>query len=216
MHGPSRPVVVLLEGQSDVAALTALIAASPLADRAGAVDLVGMGGAANVRRHVDALVRLGRAHRVLGLCDARETGYFLRALAPYCPGITGAGMAAYGFHVCRNDLEDELIRALGTDRVLAVLDDLGLAECFAQFRQQPYWRERPLEAQLRRFPGVASGRKAVLAAALASAAPLASAPAPLRALLRQVEAALHDRPGPAIRSFSGAGVGSPSAATSSA
>jgi hypothetical protein len=202
MNGPSRPVVVLLEGRSDVAAVEALIDASHLAGRAGNVELVDMGGVTNVRRHVDDVVAGGRAHRVLGLCDARETRYFVRALAAHCPRITDPStMATFGFHVCGSDLEDELIRALGADRVREVLGTLGLAEGFDQFRRQPAWRNRPLHAQLQRFAGVASGRKSIFAAALAAATSLTSAPAPLQALLMQVDRALQEDSGPVIRPF---------------
>jgi hypothetical protein len=199
---PSLPVVVLLEGRSDVAALEVLIAASHMAAQAGNVELVDMGGVTNVRRYVNDVVATGRAHRVLGLCDARETRYFVRALSTHCPQITGPStMAAFGFHVCGSDLEDELIRTLGADRVRAVLDTLGLAESFDQFRRQPAWRDRPLHAQLQRFAGVASGRKAVFAAGLAAAISPTSAPAPLQALLLQIETALQEDSGPVIRRF---------------
>lgn len=202
MNGPARPVVVLLEGRSDVAALQALLEASHLAAYSRHVELVDMGGVTNVRRHVDDVVSAGRAHRLLGLCDARETRYFVRALAAHCPDITDrASMAAFGFHVCGSDLEEELIRALGADRVRQVLATLGLAEGFAQFCRQPAWRDRPLHAQLQRFAGVASGRKAVFAAALAAATSLTSAPTPFQALLRQVDTALHEDSGLVIRPF---------------
>jgi hypothetical protein len=202
MNASFLPVVVLLEGQSDVAAMKVLIEASPLAGQAAKIELVDMGGVTNVRQHANTLVSSGRAHRVLGLCDARETRYFVQALAAHCPKITDPSiMRTFGFHVCRRDLEDELIRALGADRVLRVLNTLGLAESFHQFRRQPAWRDKPVHAQLRRFAGVASGRKTVFAAALASATPLTSAPAPLRSLLMQIEWALQEDGGPAIRRF---------------
>jgi hypothetical protein len=204
MNGPSLPVVVLLEGRSDVAALEVLIQASHLAAQAGYVELVDMGGVTNVRRYVNDVVSARSAHRVLGLCDARETRYFVRALSVHCPKITDPStMAEFGFHVCGSDLEDELIRALGADRVRVVLDTLGLAEGFNQFRRQPAWRDRPLHSQLQRFAGVAAGRKAIFAAALAAATSLSSAPAPLQALLRQIDRALQEESGPVIRPFPG-------------
>ena len=53
--------------------------------------------------------------------------------------------------VCTADLEDELIRALGTERVEAVLAAQGDLETFRNFQNQPHWRGRPVDAQLRRW-----------------------------------------------------------------
>src|SRR4051812_34739516 len=150
--------VVLLEGRSDVAAVRAVAATFGLP--ASSYRLVDMGGVTNIRRHL-ASVRDGR---VLGMCDAGEASVVARAL-----GLDEAELAGCGFSVCDADLEDELIRACGPDRVLDVLDRLSLRARFASFRNQPAWRGRPLPDQLRRFAGTTSGRKSLLAGALARA-----------------------------------------------
>ena len=54
-------------------------------------------------------------------------------------------------YVCDKDLEDELIRGLGVDRVQGVVAAQGELETFRSFQQQVYWRERPVEMQLRRW-----------------------------------------------------------------
>jgi hypothetical protein len=74
----------------------------------------------------------------VGLCDAGEEGWFRRVL----------GDATY---VCTADLEDELIRALGPDRVEEVVASQGELQTFRNFQNQPAWRGRSVEAQLRRW-----------------------------------------------------------------
>ena len=51
----------------------------------------------------------------------------------------------------RQDLEDELIRALGVERVQKVVDAQGELETFHNFQNQLFWRGRPVEGQLRRW-----------------------------------------------------------------
>ena len=207
----ARRVVVLLEGQSDVAAVRALLELSAASAPPGQVELVDMGGVTNIRRHLVDLAG-GPAHhdgerpsvgRVLGLCDAGEASFFARALATVGQPVSStAGMARLGFHVCTEDLEDELIRALGTERVVEVLGDLGLLDRFATFCRQPTWTGRPVADQLRRFAGTTSGRKVLVAQALASSMSPARVPPPLAALVEQVRAARSDPgPGPAVRPF---------------
>ena len=193
----SPRVVVLLEGQSDVAAVRTLAAARGLPGAGSELELVDMGGVTNVRRHLGDLLARRRPPRVLGLCDAREQRFFKRALLAH--GVSArdtAAMGSLGFHVCDRDLEDELIRALGAEVVLALLEDLRLGDRFATLQQQPAWRGQPLPAQLRRFAGVASGRKALFAAALAAALRPEQVPPPLAALLDQVASALEAREHP--------------------
>lgn len=204
----AQRVVVLLEGQSDVAALRALLRARPLLLTDPQLELVDMCGVTNIRRHLADLV--GEAgpgatdhHRVLGVCDVGEASFFARGLASIGHHVSSTrDMAALGFHVCDQDLEDELIRALGADRVIEVLAGLGLLDRFATFRRQPTWTGRPVTDQLRRFSGTTSGRKVLVAEALAGAMSPEQVPPPLAALVAQIRAAASDpAPGPAVRSF---------------
>jgi hypothetical protein len=163
----AEPVVVLVEGRSDVAAVITFMRSAGI-NAGEPVDVIDMGGVTNIRRHLEHFTAPVRARRILGLCDAGDAGVFLRALqAREIPVDDPDGMARYGFHVSRADLEDELIRSLGTDAVLGVLTDLGLRERFEGLRRQRYWRDRDLPAQLHRFAGIASGRKVRVARALA-------------------------------------------------
>lgn len=177
----ARSVVVLVEGASD-AAVVELLAARPAPD----LEVVAMGGVTNVARHVRRLVGRSPAPVVLGLCDLPERR-FLERVDPPLDGI----------FVCDRDLEEELIRAVGVDPVLEVLADLGDLDRFRTFQGQPEWRGRPLADQLRRFAGTRSGRKAVLATALAGRLGPDDVPPPLARLLARAAALLADRSRPA-------------------
>ncbi|CAN7149601.1 hypothetical protein [Knoellia sp. LjRoot47] len=198
-----RPTWVLVEGTSDVAAIRALRAIRGVTADDDPCLVVDMGGATNIRRWLDRAVRQAPIPRVVGLCDEQEAAYFVRALdahaavldLPVAPSVRT--LPDLGFHICRRDLEDELIRALGTDGTLAVLGDLGLAPAFEAFTRQLAWQGRPLLDQLRRFGSTTSGRKELLAGSLATALDAESTPPPLAALLASmpVREVLSDRPG---------------------
>jgi hypothetical protein len=189
-------VVVLLEGASDAAVVEVLWAAlgrhdsSTTSATTPGVELRDMRGITNVGRQLDELA--GRA-TVLGLCDAPEERFVLRGLRRQGYAVADrADLARLGFHVCDRDLEDELIRALGPDRVQAVLDELGDLERFRAFQRQPPWRGRDVGDQLHRFAGTASGRKLLLARRLAEELTGPSpgrspVPPPLAALVADIE-----------------------------
>lgn len=187
--GDHSPVVVLLEGDSDVAAVRTLRSRRGIEPHREPCRLVSMGGATNVRRHLAAIADLPVRPRVLGLCDEQEAPFFVRGLEVHGEALglagtpTAATLPTFGFQVCRRDLEDELMRALGVDGVLRVLEGLGLEGAFEAFRKQQAWAGRPLEAQLRRFGTTTSGRKELLARAMAAAVPEGRWPAPLAALV---------------------------------
>ena len=194
-----RAVVVLVEGPSDVAAVATLLARSGLAS---GVEVRSMDGVTNIRAALDVVLAADPPPRVLGLCDEGEVDVVRRAV--HDAGVPLASvddLAAVGFHTCRRDLEDELVRAVGADEVVVLLDQLGLATSFALFRGQPAWRGRDLRASLVRFAGAGSGRKERLAGLLAAALPLDALPEPLAQLLTQVEQARVDEHGPSLGVF---------------
>jgi hypothetical protein len=126
--------VVLVEGITDRIALEA-VAAKLGIDLAGeGIEIVPIGGAQAVARVAADYDGVS----LVGLCDSGEERYFRRVL----------GDATF---VCRADLEDELVRALGAQRVEAVLAAQGDLETFRSFQNQPAWRGRPVEPQLRRW-----------------------------------------------------------------
>ncbi|HEV2871406.1 MAG TPA: ATP-dependent endonuclease, partial [Actinomycetota bacterium] len=116
-----------------------------------------------------------------GLCDAGEEGDFRRGLewAGLGSNLRRAEMEALGFYVCDADLEDELIRCLGADAVEQVVEAQGELGSFRTFQQQPAWRARHSQEQLRRFIGTHSGRKIRYARLLVDALELTSVPRPL-------------------------------------
>lgn len=180
--------VVLLEGVSDIAAVTAAAATHDL--ELADVQLVDLGGVTNVKRELIELKRTTGEFEVLGLCDAPEVRFVEHALREVgCAVRDPTDLAAYGFFVCQADLEEELIRALGTERTVHVIEQLGLGHKLATLRQQPAWQDRPLPEQLHRFCGVASGRKELLAGALSATLDAAQLPDPLQQLVDRIAAA---------------------------
>lgn len=168
---------VLVEGESDRVAVETLARRSGLDLAASGVRVVAMGGATSVVHHLPA----APGERLLGLCDEAEAPGVLRALERV--GAGRGSLEERGFQVCRADLEDELIRCIGVDAVLAVLDARGELASFGRLRQQPAQRGRTLVQQLRRFLAGRSGHKITYARLLIEALPSGAAPEPLARLL---------------------------------
>jgi hypothetical protein len=176
--------VVLVEGFSDQ------IAVETLAKRHGRnleqerVLVLPIGGAQAIGRF---LTRFSGTN-VAGLCDVGEEEVFRQGLgrAGYGTGLTRADMAALGFHVCVVDLEDELIRALGTARVEEVLERNGDLGPFRTLQKQPEWRGQSAAGQLRRFMGSGGRRKLRYARLLVEALELDQVPRPLTAVLESI------------------------------
>ncbi|MEV7398419.1 ATP-dependent endonuclease [Aeromicrobium sp. NPDC092404] len=168
--------VVLVEGISDLAAIERLAERSGRDLDADGVCVVPLGGATSIGRFLDLLGPRGLGVRIVGLCDAREQGFFRRAL-------DRAGLDPEGFHVCDADLEHELIRALGVAGVERVIEGQGELATLRTFQHQPAQRVRTPEHQLHRFLGTMSGRKERYAGALVDALDLDRVPKPLDDLM---------------------------------
>jgi hypothetical protein len=179
--GVDPRTVVLVEGVSDQVALEAVAARRGRDLAAERVAVVPMGGARNIRHFLERFGPRGLDLRLAGLCDAGEEGDFRRGLewAGLGSDLGRAEMEALGFYVCVADLEDELIRCLGTAAVEQVLEAQGELGSFRTFQRQPAWRARPSQEQLRRFIGTHSGRKIRYARLLVDALELTSVPRPL-------------------------------------
>ena len=180
-----QATTVLVEGESDRVAVETLairLGHDLTADR---VSVVPMGGATSIVRFLDRYGPNGAGHRLLGLCDAGESRGIARALARAGIGsdVGSGSLAELGFHVCHADLEDELIRCLGIDAVLNVIEGQGELASFRLLQRQPSLRERPVTAQLRRFFGGRSGNKVRYAPLLVGALPAGHAPPPLASLV---------------------------------
>ena len=92
-------------------------------------------------------------------------------------------MEGLGFYVCDADLEEELIRALGSERVVEIVDAHGDLGPFRTLQKQPAWQQRPEDEQLRRFMGSGGSRKIRYARFLVEALDLDRVPRPLDRLL---------------------------------
>ncbi len=78
------------------------------------------------------------------------------------------------------------MRDLGESGTREVLRDLGLTQRFAMLTQQPAWVSEVFHEQVHRFAGAASGRKELMAAALAASLDVDALPTPLAGLLDAV------------------------------
>ena len=172
---------VLVEGESDRVAVETLARRRGRDLAAEAVTVVAMGGATSIVGFLDRYGPAGAGHRLLGLCDAGESRGVARALAR--AGVGSGSLPERGFQVCDADLEDELIRCLGTTAVLDVISAQGELPSFRILQRQPVLRDRPIEAQLRRFFGGRSGHKIRYAPLLIDALPAGRAPEPLAELV---------------------------------
>ncbi|WP_030663731.1 TOPRIM nucleotidyl transferase/hydrolase domain-containing protein [Streptomyces rimosus] len=167
---------VLLEGPSDLAAVEALAVRRGRDLTAEGVCVLPMGGAMSVGRYTALLGPPGLGLRLAGLCDENEQRYYDRALER-------ARAPHRGFHVCVRDLEEELIRALGTARVEEIVRAEGDHRAWQTFLHQPAQHGRPRQQQLRRFLGTKKGRKIRYGRLLVEALGPDQVPAPLDDLL---------------------------------
>jgi hypothetical protein len=180
--------VVLVEGLSDLAAVEALAERRGRDLAAEGVEVVAMGGVQAIGRFLDRYGPQGLGVRLAGLYDAGEESVVRRALerAGLGAGRTRGDLERLGFFVCDADLEQELIRALGAERVEEVVDAQGELGPFRTLQKQPAWLGRPLDEQLRRFMGSGGRRKIRYGRLLVEALDLDRMPRPLDALLAYV------------------------------
>jgi len=179
---------ILVEGWSDQAAILALARRRGWDLRTERILTLPIGGVTNLGAFLQALGTSGLGLRLAGLCDAAEENYVRRNLerAGMGTGLTRTGMEAIGFFVCEADLEDELIRALGTTAVVAVLDAEGELKSFRRFQEQPGQRSRSLNAQLHRFIGTRARRKVRYGSLLIDAVDLTLVPRALELAVAHV------------------------------
>jgi predicted ATP-dependent endonuclease of OLD family len=175
----TQPAVILVEGPSDRIALETLAARRGRDLAAEGVAVVAIGGAQAIERAVQGLSGV----RVAGLYDVAEERAVLR-------GLERAGLGPDGFFACDPDLEGELVRALGTERMLELVEARGQLGAFttyrkqpAHYRKQPAQRAKPLEAQLH---GWLHNWKIRYAAPLVEALDLTRVPRPLELVLAHV------------------------------
>ncbi|MFE8991262.1 TOPRIM nucleotidyl transferase/hydrolase domain-containing protein [Streptomyces collinus] len=182
--GPARDLAerlgvrtaVLLEGLSDFAAVEALAARRGRDLAAEKVCVVPMGGAMSVGRYARLLGPPGLGLRLTGLCDEGEKGFYER-------GLTRSQASLQDIYVCTADLEDELIRALGTSAIEEIFRSEGDFRAWQSFQCQPAQQGRPRHQQVRRFLGTKKGRKIRYGRLLGEALAPDRTPPPLDGLL---------------------------------
>jgi hypothetical protein len=180
--------VVLVEGESDRAAVATLALRRGRDLAADGVAIIPIGGSKNIRRYLERYGPHGLDLRVAGLYDAGEERDYLRGLERAGLGRhpTRGDLEASGFFACDADLEDELIRALGVARVEEVVTAEGELRALRTMQRQPAQRGVSEAAQLRRFMGTRGGRKVRYGALLVEALDLSRVPRPLELLLARL------------------------------
>lgn len=180
--------IVLVEGISDQIALETLAVRRGRDLAAEGVTILPVGGAHGLTRYLRRFGPEGAGLRLAGLCDAGEEEVLRRGLAAAAVGSAAsrADLERMRFHVCVEDLEDELIRAAGAELVRELFAAHGDLDSFGSMRRQPAWRGRAEDAQMRRFLGAGSARKIRYARLLVDAVDLSRVPRPLDAVLADV------------------------------
>lgn len=176
---------ILVEGWSDQAAVDTLARRQSLDLQAERIITIPIGGITNLGAFVHELGHPGLRLDLAGLCDAAEENYTRRTLgrAGLGPMQSRTDLESRGFFVCEVDLEDELIRALGTPAVEAVLHEQGELTSFRRFQDQPAQRGRSVHAQLHRFLGTRAKRKIRYGSLLVEAIDLSAVPRPLELVI---------------------------------
>jgi hypothetical protein len=179
---------ILVEGVSDSAALHALALRRGRDLDAEGVEVVAMDGATNAARYLREYGPRGRDVALAGLFDEAEERFFRIGLerAGFEPGPKTEDLEDLGFFVCRADLEDELIRAVGAGEVLRLVAAEGEERSFRTLQLQPAMRDKSLVHQLRRMMGGRAGGKERWARLLVETVPLDKVPYPLDAVLAQI------------------------------
>ena len=170
--------VILVEGISDQIAVEAVAERCGTNIEARGIVVVPMGGIHALPSHLRRMASMSTGTEVVGLYDVGEAAVVGRAL-----GCSRDRIVELGFHACVEDLEDELIAAVGVERVVWLIESHGDARPLRTLQRQDEWRDRPLENQIRRFIGSGARRKLRYARVLGLDLVPARVPHPLRAVL---------------------------------
>jgi hypothetical protein len=189
-HSSTIRTFVLVEGESDAAAVRALAQLVGCDLGRHGIQICPASGVTNFSRVLADLVRAHPNANVCGLYDVADERHVRRALASADIPIAGhETLESFGFFACVADLEDELIRALGSEAVEGVLDAQAELDSFRRFQAMPQHRGTPVDRQLRRFLGTRATRKIRSAKRLVEALDIARLPHPLVQLAARLQAA---------------------------
>lgn len=179
-EGVSKPITILVEGESDKAAVLALAPRLGIDFETDAITITVIGGAGNFGRAIRETV--GQGHRVGGLYDELEERFVAGALNRQ----EGEDLTRQGFFACRPDLELELVRAMGAAEMAPLFEANGDLKTFRNFQDQPTYRDLEVLDQVRRFIAASGARKAKYAALMGEAVALESVPDPLDGLVNWI------------------------------
>ena len=164
--------IVFVEGESDRIAVETLAVRRGRNLAAEGVSVVPVGGAHALERALRTL----EVECVAGMYDRGEEAAVRRALER-------TGVTPDGFFACDPDLEGELVRALGPERMLQLIMERGHLAALRIYQKQPDKRGLPLDAQLH---GWLHNWKVRYAAALVDRLAPDRVPAPLDGVLARV------------------------------
>lgn len=183
--GAAAKRVILVEGVSDQRAIEMLARRQGRDLGAEGVMIIPIAGATNIGRFLGLLGPQGYDVKLAGLCDEAEVKEFRAAFEETGMGVglDRADMGRLGFFVCSADLEEELIRALGTETMLRLIESQGQLRRFRSFQNQPAQRHKTIEAQLWRWLGNHKIRYAPL---MVDALDIEEVPRPLQSVLASV------------------------------
>lgn len=177
--------MVLVEGASDQIAIESLAVKLGRELDSEHTVVLPVGGAHGVATYLLQFGPRGEDLRLTGLCDLAEEEVYRRALIRGEVGSpqTRESMQRLGFHVCVEDLEDELIRAVGCDNVEQVFYTQGDLSSFRTLQRQSAWRGKPIRSQIRRFLSSGARRKLRYARLFIEALEIDQVPPPLAAVI---------------------------------
>jgi len=186
----ATPTLVLLEGESDLAAVRALAKLVGCDLESDRIQLRATHGVTNFSRALSEFLLANPGAAFCGLYDIAEERHVRRALAR--AGVQLAhdtSLESFRFFACAADLEDELIAALGADAVERVIEAQSELASLRRFQAMPEHRGTPAQQQLRRFLGTRATRKIRMAPRLVEALTVAQIPRPLAGLAAALLAA---------------------------
>lgn len=175
-----RPTTLLVEGESDRAALLALTPRFGIDLEAEEIAVTVIGGAGNFGRAISEAAAQG--HRVGGLYDEAEERFVAGALNRQ----EGEDLTRQGFFACRPDLEMELTRAIGVAEMTSLLEASGDLTTFRNFQDQPAHRDHEALEQVRRFVSASGSRKATYDRLMAEHVAFDAVPEPLDGLVNWI------------------------------
>jgi hypothetical protein len=181
---PAIHTLVLVEGESDAAAVAALARRFGMDIGSRGIQISSAGGIGKFPHVLEEFVHIHPAAHFCGMYDAADERYVRRALAAAATTVApDDSLESVGFFACVADLEDELIRALGAEAVERVLDTQGELASFRRFQAMPEHRRSPVHRQLHRFLGTRATRKIRCAKLLVDELDLSRLPRPFAGLV---------------------------------